>query len=218
MTKHIIWDLDGTLVDSETEIVQHLYKSIEKAGIKPYQKKADFKIGPPIDIVIRNAYNSVSDTQLKQIIQDFRLSYDNCGFKITQAYQGILKLLQELQGIKHHIVTNKPSLATTNLVAKLNWQNKFASISSPYMIGNKYSTKQELMNNVLKEFNIDISCIIAIGDSASDASAAQLNSIYAIGVTWGSGLIEELEPVCNTIVSTIDELRQTLIKLNYLQL
>lgn len=210
---HIIWDLDGTLIDSCHEIKEVLGKSIKEAGFSEKEPVAPFRSGPPLDMILKYMYgDQLSVEDIKQIVSTFRRNYDNCGFNHTLGFEGIEEILANEIFI-HHIVTNKPDLATNKIIKKLGWKNYFVSVLTPYSymksLEDKRKSKTELF--ALCMANYPNEKFVGIGDMGIDAEAAFENSILAIGVLWGTGTREELEKCsCDYIIGDVSELCKTL--------
>ncbi|MGL5938084.1 MAG: HAD family hydrolase [Phocaeicola sp.] len=211
MVKHIIWDLDGTLINSEPEILKHLTRATEVSGIDNKFKIAKFRIGPTLRKVLCNAYSQLSEDQIERVTKEFRESYDNSSFDTTLPFEGIELFFSQLDPkIKHHIVTNKPHYPSKRIIEKLGWENRFISVSSPQRENGSLASKTELMSNILTRFNLKSTEVISIGDMDTDAKAAKENGIYSIGVTWGTGSREELESTCDIVIDEVSELYSTL--------
>ena len=148
----------------------------------------------------------------KEIIEAFRNNYDNCGFNNTPAFEGIEDILAD-NSFVHHLITNKPDLATNRIIEKLGWQKYFTSIITPYSFmkspDDKRKAKTELFAICIADSPNEK--FIGIGDMETDANAAISNKIPAIGVLWGTGTRNELVSCgCNNIVNTVQELKQLL--------
>ena len=213
---HIIWDLDGTLIDSEQESLTALIKSVRAAGVSETKQKAPFRVGPTIDKIIENAFgeNEIAIEKKMEIIALFRKNYDNCGFNNTPAFDGIQAILADRRFV-HHIVTNKPDLATNRILEKLRLKDYFASVITPYSFmkssDDKRKSKTELFALCMKDFPNE--SFVGVGDMDTDAKAAIANNIPAIGVLWGTGTRPELETCsCAHIAQTVGELYEILKK------
>lgn len=207
---HIIWDLDGTLIDSAPEIKDVLDKSVKEAGFSEIEPVAPFRSGPPLDKVLEYMYGDrLSEKNIMQIVFAFRKNYDSCGFNNTPGFVGIENILSD-QLFIHHIVTNKPDLATGRIIEKLGWKQYFVSIVTPYSYiksaDDKRKTKTELFALCMSDYPDEK--FVGIGDMETDAKAAIENNIPAIGVLWGTGTREELEKSgCTYIAETVEDLR-----------
>ena len=212
---HIIWDLDGTLIDSAPEIKQVLDISVKEAGFSKIEPVNTFRSGPPLDKVLEYMYgNKLAEENIKQIISVFRKNYDNCGFNHTPSYEGIEEILVDTRFV-HHIVTNKPDLATRRILEKLGWEKYFASVVTPYSYmksaSDKRKTKTELFALCIADYPNEK--FVGIGDMETDAKAALDNNMLAIGVLWGTGTKIELETCgCNYITTSVFELHKLLVK------
>ena len=200
---HIIWDLDGTLVNSSPEIVKHLERAVEKANISPSLKEKEFRVGPPLDQMILEAYPKISPEKIEEITIYYRTSYDHSDFAKTLPFEGIEGVLKSIAqtAIVNHIVTNKPNFPTQRILEKLGWISHFKTVKTPYVKGETLIKKKDLMKEILDEFSLNPQNVISIGDTATDAVAAKANTIRTVGVLWGTGTTEELCPVCDELVN-----------------
>ncbi len=201
---HIIWDLDGTLIDSELEALVALKKSLYEAGFSVTDTQIHFRPGPTIDEIIENIFpNDFLNIQKKnEIINRYRKNYDNSGFDNIKPFDGIENILNNNQFV-HHIVTNKPDMPTKGILKKLEWDKYFTSVVTPYSFMNdsndKRKSKTELFRSCIANYPKEK--FVGIGDMETDAKAALDNNIPAIGVLWGTGTREELEKSGCTYIS-----------------
>ncbi len=211
---HIIWDLDGTLINSENEVLEALVRSVRECSLSEKDQKAPFRVGPTIDKILDAAFDSSVLTAEKKsaVVAAFRKNYDNCGFNHTPPFEGIEEILKDVQFV-HHIVTNKPDLATNRIIDKLEWKNYYSSVITPYSFlkssADKRKTKAELFAICMADYPDEK--FVGIGDMDTDAKAAIENGIPAIGVLWGTGTKTELENVgCTYIAENVVELKSLL--------
>jgi phosphoglycolate phosphatase len=205
---HIIWDLDGTLIDSEKEIVYTLELAISDAGLNTSTCIKPFRIGPSLDVMLREAFpvGLFTDERIKEIISCFRTRYDASNYDMTRPFPGIETIISDNQRYMHHIITNKPSFATKRIFEKLMWSDKITSITSPMTIDARKQTKTELFAKVIAEYGGSNSLFIGIGDMKADCIAAKENHIMAIGVLWGTGTREELIGVSDCLFADTRQL------------
>jgi phosphoglycolate phosphatase len=210
---NIIWDLDGTLIDSAKEVKQCLEVAVKKSGLDLSKQIKPFVIGPTIEKIIREAFppEMITDEILNGTIKHFRRIYDNSDFEQTKPFLGIEEIVTDTINFTHHIVTNKPDMPTNRILDKINWSKYIASVNTPYtrnsLSDNKLQLKNELFRDVIDEHGGDISSFIGIGDMKSDCMAAKDNNITTVGVLWGTGTREELSYCCDHIFDNVKQLR-----------
>lgn len=206
---HIIWDLDGTLIDSEKDILLSLEKAITGVGVSLGDVIEPLRIGPPVDVMLDNSFGggAIADDVKAKIISTFRTIYDGSEFENTKFFDGIENILADKNFI-HHIITNKPSFPTKRVLKKLDAEKYFASVMSPNSLNpEKRMGKQEMFSHLKNQFPNEK--FVGIGDSASDCTAALQNDIVAIGVLWGTGTEEELRNAgCLLLVKDVRELHE----------
>ena len=114
---HLLWDMDGTLVDSEPEILATIEKSLATVGVKMEEAEAPLRIGPPVKVIIRNSFSEevLSDSQLDEAVKAFRKIYDTSDYENTLPFEGIDELMHDSNYV-HHVITNKPDLATNRIL------------------------------------------------------------------------------------------------------
>jgi len=210
--KNIIWDLDGTLIDSGKEIKQSLELALKIAGVDLEKQTKPFIVGPTIDKIIKEAFpiELITDKILSEIIKSFREIYDNSDFEHTKPFLGIEDIIFDTKSFMHHIVTNKPDKPTKKILNKLNWTKYITSIRTPYSDFNgskvKVQSKSEIYQCVIKKNADNVSTFLGIGDMKTDCLAAKNNNIVAIGVLWGNASKEELLDCCDYLFEDTKQL------------
>ena len=215
MKLHLIWDMDGTLVDSESEVIHTIEKSLEKVGVSVNDAENPLRIGPPVKSVIRYSFpeSILSDEQLDDVVDAFREIYDVSEFKDTIPFEGIDEMVHSTD-VVHHVITNKPNYATNRIILKKGWTGCFADVLCPNTLFAEFGrelNKEELFK-AFRSLYPDVKAI-GIGDMAKDAVCAHAVDIPAIGVLWGVGTKQELLLAgCEEVVSNADQLKEVLKK------
>jgi len=215
----IIWDMDGTLIDSNKELRRAIDLSAKESGLDLSKQIKPFIVGPTIDKILRDSFpvDYINDTLLNKVIASFRNFYDNSDFELTKPYPGIENIISDTEHFTHYIVTNKPDMPTNRILNKLNWSNSITRILTPYSkfnaLENKKRSKTELFTDILAESGADISSFIGIGDMKTDCHAAKENKITAVGVLWGSGSREELSDCCDYLFEDSKQLHDFLYEI-----
>ena len=210
---HLLWDMDGTLVNSEPEILATIEKSLATVGVKMSEAKVPLRIGPPVITVIRNSFpvGILSEEQLNEAVKAFRKIYDSSDYENTLPFDGIEDLINDSHYV-HHIITNKPDLATHRILERKGWDGRVVEVLTPHTLEMEFGhtmTKPELFKYCRAAYP-EVS-MVGIGDMAYDAKSAHAAGINSIGVLWGTGTREELEKVgCNYLVENVKQLKKLL--------
>ena len=186
LTKAIIFDFDGTLVDSEITI----YKCFQTITSYLAPERVDYAknilIGPPLRDTASEILGPNHQGQLDEFVKLFIEMHDEHAIKNTQAYPGVIETLKILssKGVPMAIATNKRCEPTIKLINHFNWQEYFSSIEcsdSQSQIRNKDEMIQEILknNNFKKAF--------FIGDTVNDGLSANLNHLPFILAHYGYG-------------------------------
>lgn len=97
--KGVIFDLDGTLVDSRSGIIESFNFAFEKVFKKHPRFQISDLIGPPLDEIL-NKIESPTINQEKQFLSEFKKYYDNLGYKKSFLYNGVIEELTLLKSKK----------------------------------------------------------------------------------------------------------------------
>lgn len=208
----IIWDLDGTLINSAPEIIFTINKALVACGIEPDTSVSPLRIGPPVKQIIRNSYpvEILSEKTLDQVVKEFRSIYDSSDYKNTLVFDGIESILNDSR-FEHVIITNKPELATKRIIEYKGWKAFIANVLTPTSFP-KVKSKKELFE-YFKGIHSNM-VPICIGDMQLDCECAKNIGGITIGVLWGTGTKEELEQAgCDYIVNSTTLLNEILINL-----
>jgi phosphoglycolate phosphatase len=211
----LIWDLDGTLIDSEVEILYHLECALRDSSMDISDRIKPIRTGPPLDIMIKEAFSAeaLADNKLTEILSHFRERYDASDFTMTKAFDGIDEIIYDTDNFIHHIVTNKPYNASRTIIQKLGWTEKISSLKTPSGDIDQRKSKTELFSELIFESSIGTSSFVGIGDMKTDCLAAKENNITTVGVLWGSGTREELSDCCDHIFENTSQLKSFLYEM-----
>ena len=209
---HLIWDLDGTLVDSQKEILYHLELALKDSSLDIADTIKPIRTGPPINIMLKECFpaDMLIDDKMTEILFHFRERYDTSDYIMTEPFVGIDEIISDTTNFIHHIVTNKPEYASRRIINKLGWDDKITYLKTPSDKSNQKKSKTELFSELIIKFGGDVSSFIGIGDMKSDCIAAKENNIVSIGVLWGSGTREELLDCCDYLFEDTEQLRDFL--------
>jgi phosphoglycolate phosphatase len=213
----VIFDLDGTLIDSQQSILNAIKIALNESGLQAKIPVTKELIGPPlIDTLSR--ITAVKDRLiLNAVANRFKLHYDAVGYRDSVVYPGIHNLLESLhnQGYVLYVATNKRLIPTKKIIDYLSWGSLFSAIYSIDSNEEKpFKNKSEMISALLREKAIDIKSAIYIGDRVEDYEAAKFNGLPCILVDWGYGEIRSKPNYDQLGTSDIIELLNTLQRVN----
>ncbi|MDR0914079.1 MAG: HAD hydrolase-like protein [Oscillospiraceae bacterium] len=190
MYQNILFDLDGTLINTGVGVCASVAYAIEKLGL-PALPDAELKtfIGPPISVSLKTKFN-LSDELIEQGTQYFRDKYSTVGYLQAEVYDGIFDLLKLLkqQGKKIGVATFKRQDYAEKVLQKFGLAEYFDCIWGSGMTLDVLQTKQEIINACVDDLSSgDKSTVVMIGDSKFDAEGAATAGVDFIGVAYGYG-------------------------------
>jgi len=197
MKKTLIFDLDGTLLDSISDIANSMNKVLKELNLKTYTIE-DYKyfVGEGIDILVENVldknlenYHKIKD----EVMQRFKLEYNGKLQANTIPYDGIYELLDNLKKLDCNlaVLSNKPHDFTVAYVEHFFKDYNFAEVH-----GQKNNLPKkpnpEAAKQIANRLGVPCKDIYFIGDTKIDMQTAKSAEMNAVGVLWGFRNEEEL--------------------------
>lgn len=185
--QHIIFDLDGTLIDSSPSILAAFEGAFLKANLQAVKPFAPEIIGPPLKETLKILLGSDDPEKIAMLAELFKEQYDTVGYKKTSVFAGVEHLLKSLAetNIPLYIATNKRIKPTLLIMEHLGWCDYFKGVYALDMPEAKATTKAELIAYVLKTHAIQPTEAIYIGDRQEDKKAALANHLNFCYAKWG---------------------------------
>jgi phosphoglycolate phosphatase len=191
---NLLFDLDGTLVDSSRTIRASLDfalngLAVSQAGRTPVEKL----IGAPLLDIFRHEYD-MTDEQARAAIVLYRRHYDSLDQAGTLVYEGICEVLPRLRsaGYRLFIATVKPTQIAEKVLVDLDLRKWFDGVAGSSMDSGRRD-KSSIIAHALEKFGLDPRRSMMIGDRSQDISGARENGMPAIAVTYGFGSRDELQ-------------------------
>ncbi len=205
--KVVIFDLDGTMIDSEEGITKCVQYALDAYGVRePDLKKLRCFIGPPLEPVFMERYG-MTEAEAWQSVLKYRERFDEKGIFECRLYEGVREAVARLRekGYVLALASSKPETACRRILAHFGLDVFFDEIAGATLDGS-VSTKQEVLDELSGRLGERTAraemCLI--GDTKYDAEGAKAVGIRCIGVSYGFGTAEELlaagaETVCSSI-------------------
>jgi phosphoglycolate phosphatase len=186
---HLIFDLDGTLVDSAPAILAGFATILEQANLTPVLSLDDHLIGPPLLATLARITGSADQGLLQSLAEAFKTYYDDKGIGLTDPYPGIHTTLLQLSqaNLQLHLATNKRWRPTQRIMERLGWFSLFSSAYAQDKRQPAYASKTEMLAHLLEQESIDPDAAVYVGDTPEDGLAAAANGLAYIAVDWGYG-------------------------------
>lgn len=208
--KLIVFDLDGTILDTVADLADAVIYALEKHGFPPrsYQEVMSFVGNGVVKLIERALPDGHKDPEtVEKVYLDFNARYSSHYADKTKPYDGIPELLSKLKadGYKLAVLSNKPDKFTKELINGF-FPNVFDIIrGSVDGVPRKPDPTAEL--NILNDLGVTAGECLHIGDSDTDVLTAHNAGIKCVGCTWGYRPKETLlEYGADFIVETVDEL------------
>lgn len=207
-----LFDLDGTLIDSQRGILGCVRHALERMQV-PAPDPAALRawIGPPLHTSFAPLLAG-DEQRIGTAIAHYHERFQAIGWQEFTPYPAMGELVERLHDAGHElaIVTSKPRTHAAPIVASLPCAKAFSRLYGPEP-GGKHSEKATMIAAALADYAVPASAAVMIGDRRFDVEGAVANGVRGIGVLWGFGDHAELEQAgASAIVATPDELARLL--------
>ena len=187
MRNAVIFDFDGTLVDSEKSIYECFQRTTKKIAPNRINHAKNILIGPPLRDTASEILGIDNQDKLEQFVKIFVKLHDDQVTQDTKPYPGVSDLLSEFASkkIPMAIASNKRQSPITNLIKHFKWSNYFHSLQC---IDNqsKIRNKREMIKDILKKNDLFKGCYF-VGDTVNDGLSANINNLKFIKANFGYG-------------------------------
>lgn len=191
----VIFDLDGTLLDTLADIANSVNYALEKNNLPTHSvEKTKTFIGAGIEHLINAALPENSSNEvLNAVLQDYTVHYALHKNDNTKPFDGVFELLDALhnKGITCAILSNKPDKATKALASEL--FSKTISYAKGQTNDMPVKPCADGVFHILEILEKKSSECIFVGDSDIDIQTGKNAKMYTVGVSWGFRSVKELE-------------------------
>lgn len=196
----ILFDLDGTLIDSAPGIIGSYQHAMRIFGVEPLAAQdMRWVVGPPA----RNTMPKLigADQDIEQAVQVYRRYYVEQRLFDAVVYAGIAEALAELTAMpaRLFVCTAKPIGFAVRLIDHFGMKDRFEAVYGSDLEG-RFDDKGLLIEHIVAAQRLDLKRTIMVGDRANDMRAAARHAIPAVGALWGYGDAEELTGTGATIL------------------
>jgi phosphoglycolate phosphatase len=185
----VIFDLDGTLIDSAAGILRALEGALAGAGLPPRVPLTSALIGPPLRQVLAALAGTEDADVMARLAGDFRAQYDAAGCLEARPFPGVEAMLDGLvaAGIPLMVATNKRAVPTQRIMAHLGWDRRFVRVVSLDGVSPPVGAKAALLAHLVREQGLRPGRCLYVGDRVEDWQAARACGLPFAGAAWGYG-------------------------------
>jgi phosphoglycolate phosphatase len=187
-----LFDLDGTLIDSEIGILGCVRHALTQLGVA-HPAEMRHWIGPPL----RHSFAPLLDhdhDRIELAVEHYHERFHTIGWREHSVYAGIDAMIDRLQAAGHTlaVVTSKPERHARPIVEHLPFGSAFSRLYGPDP-SSPHSEKATMIAAALSDFGVAPEQAVMIGDRHFDIDGAVANRVKGVGVLWGFGTRAELE-------------------------
>lgn len=215
-TPLLVFDLDGTLLETAPDLVGTLNAILQNQGLEsiPIQKARTY-IGQGARMMIENGFKenqkSISRDEIEALVPAFLEHYEARISRETHVFPNLLDTLDQLAaaGWVFAVCTNKMERLARILLEDLNLTDRFVAITG----GDTFENKKPHPDHILKTIALTNSSpenAIMVGDSISDINAAKAAKIPVIAVDFGYTPVHVSELHPDIVISDFNELNSAI--------
>ena len=206
----VLFDLDGTLLDSAPDMVAAANQVLRLHGqpettlehLRPHVSRGSRSM-------VNACFPGSDDTQLQQLVDEFLSAYDQVLGKHGQPFEGIETLLQNIEaaGSRWGIITNKPERFAIQLMPLLGWETRCSILLGGDTLAERKPHALPLLH-AARQLDVAPDQCVYIGDDQRDVDAARAAGMPSIAALWGYRLQGD-EPAswnADLMLETVDDL------------
>lgn len=184
MSPVLIFDLDGTLIDSKKDIAVSLNYALEREGFATLpEKKIEEMVGHGAKTLVRDALGNPSDEALGRVFLTFWNYYHDHLLDQTQLYPGVAEFLETFDRLPMAVVTNKPELFSQKILEGLGIRSRFR-----WLIGGDtlpiHKPDPEVFAPIFRDLGGPVAGVM-VGDSHVDIECGRAAGLKTCAVSYG---------------------------------
>lgn len=198
---NVVFDLDGTLVDSAPGIERCLTEALAEVAPGRPSGWPEGLIGPPVRDMVAQLLPDADAATLDCAVASFRRCYDGGGWSETIPYPGAGVMLRTLReaGCRLFIVTNKPAVPTASILADLGWDVLFDRVVCRDSVFPPFADKPAAFSDLIESESLEGAETLFVGDTGDDAAAARASDVPFVFAAYGYGEPAAAEQASATI-------------------
>ena len=181
----LVFDLDGTLIDSKDDLVHSVNAVRRRMGLEPLPEETVASyVGRGVVLLMKQALGTATDETVAQAVEFFFEYYREHMLDYTVPYPGVCEALDRLQSRRMAVLTNKPVLFSQAILDGLGLSRYFVRVYG----GNSFAQKKPDpmgLFTLMRETNVTGERTMMVGDSETDVLVGRNAGAWTCGVTYG---------------------------------
>ncbi|MSO85886.1 MAG: phosphoglycolate phosphatase [Rhodospirillales bacterium] len=215
--KAVLFDLDGTLVDSAPDLAAALNRLLARAGYPPVAlAEIQMMIGDGVHKLVERGFavhkRALSPDETERFADRFVADYEANATVATRPFPGAIETLAELRatGLALGVCTNKPEGATRAILAAFGMDSFFAQVIGGNTVPGRRKPDPEPLWEALRRLGVGAGAAIMVGDSPNDVAAARAARLPIVAVTFGYSRVPPDQLGADRLVGHFSELKEAL--------
>jgi len=195
----VIFDLDGTLLDTIVDIADASNRVYEARGLAPFSiTEMKTLVGDGAEELIRKVFAwrgrpAPGDVEVADILREYRREYESCWRSNSRPYADVPELLDELarRGVRTAVLSNKSHPFTTLMAEELLSAHRFDIVRGATP-GVPLKPDPASALAISTELGVEPAACVFLGDTSVDMKTATAAGMFAVGALWGFRTADEL--------------------------
>jgi phosphoglycolate phosphatase len=187
LPRAVLWDLDGTLLDSKLSIRETMNTVLAERGLPPFTRdELEVLIGRPLRDILSAKTSDLA--AIEAMTHRYRAAYNESGWVTVRVAEGLEGLLLRLrgEGVLHAVVTSKGQRETEVLLADLGIAHLFDAIVGDDDVRPLKPDPAPVREALALLGGVPAGRAVMVGDTVFDVGAARGAGVACVGVLWGT--------------------------------
>jgi len=207
--KLLVFDFDGTLVDTKQDIVDSVNRTLKELELRTLDRETlSTFIGKGVNHLIARSLEGTDCDDLPRAIDAFMRDYEEHLMDQTDLFPSCRAILEYFAHKENTILSNKPTRFITQILDVLDWRSPFSTIIGGDLMPEKKPDPGGL-HHILKQHGVRPEEALMIGDSLVDIETGKRAGVQTCGVTYGhAGRASLASAQPDWIIDDLSELKQ----------